>query len=89
VTLTNPYQTIDVGTKWNELHLVRNVFACPLKIGVYIDQCTDIGRIENVHFNPNFWTRMALKPGFPGLMKRAARNSSNVRGIAESSPDTA
>jgi len=66
VTLTNPYQAIDVGTKWNELHLVRNVFACPLKVGVYIDQCTDIGRIENVHFNPNFWTRMALKPGFPG-----------------------
>ncbi len=66
VTLTNPYQAIDVGTKWNELHLVRNVFACPLKVGVYIDQCTDIGRIENVHFNPNFWTRMALKPGYPG-----------------------
>ncbi len=66
VTLTNPYQAIDVGTKWNELHLVRNVFACPLKVGVYIDQCTDIGRIENVHFNPNFWTRMALKPAFPG-----------------------
>jgi hypothetical protein len=66
VCLTNPYQAIDVGTKWNELHLVRNVFACPLKIGIYIDQCTDIGRIENVHFNPNFWTRMALKPGFRG-----------------------
>lgn len=54
LTLTNPYQAIDLGTKWNELHLVRNVFACPLKIGVYVDQCTDIGRIENVHFNPNF-----------------------------------
>ena len=66
LTLTNPYQAIDVGTKWNELHLVRNVFACPLRVGVFIDQCTDIGRIENVHFNPNFWTRMALKPGFPG-----------------------
>jgi hypothetical protein len=66
VCLTNPYQAIDVGTKWNELHLVRNVFACPLKIGIYIDQCIDIGRIENVHFNPNFWTRMALKPGFRG-----------------------
>jgi hypothetical protein len=66
ITLTNPYQAIDVGSKWNELHLVRNVFACPLKIGVYIDQCTDIGRIENVHFNPNFWTRMALAPRFPG-----------------------
>jgi hypothetical protein len=66
LTLTNPYQAIDVGSKWNELHLVRNVFACPLKIGIYIDQCTDIGRIENVHFNPNFWTRMALAPRFPG-----------------------
>ena len=66
LTLTNPYQAIDVGTKWNELHLIRNVFACPLNIGVFIDQCTDIGRIENVHFNPNFWTRMALKPAFPG-----------------------
>jgi len=66
ITMTNPYQAIDAGTKWNELHTIRNVFACPLKIGVYIDQCTDIGRIENVHFNPNFWTRMALAPGFPG-----------------------
>ena len=65
VTMTNPYQAIDFGTCWNELHLIRNVFACPLKTGVYIDQCTDIGRIENVHFNPNFWTRMELKPGFP------------------------
>ncbi len=66
ITLTNPYQAIDAGTKWNELHLIRNVFACPLKTGIYIDQCTDIGRIENVHFNPNFWTRMGLKPGFAG-----------------------
>jgi hypothetical protein len=66
LTLTNPYQAIDAGTKWNELHLIRNVFACPLKTGVYIDQCTDIGRVENVHFNPNFWTRMALEPRYPG-----------------------
>ncbi len=65
MTLTNPYQALDFGTRWNELHIIRNVFACPLKIGVYIDQCTDIGRIENVHFNPNLWTRMALKPEYP------------------------
>jgi len=66
ITMTNPYQALDFGTKWNELHIIRNVFACPLKVGVYIDQCTDIGRIENVHFNPNFWTRMALEPKYPG-----------------------
>jgi len=66
ITITNPYQALDFGTKWNELHIIRNVFSCPLKIGVFIDQCTDIGRVENVHFNPNFWTRMALKPKYPG-----------------------
>jgi hypothetical protein len=66
VTLTNPYQAIDAGTRWNELHCIRNIFACPLKTGVYIDQCSDIGRVENVHFNPNFWTRMALEPRFSG-----------------------
>lgn len=66
MTLTNPYRAIDCGTRWNELHTIRNVFGCPLKMGVFINQCTDIGRIENVHFNPNFWTRMALPPGFPG-----------------------
>ncbi len=66
ITITNPYQALDFGTKWNELHIIRNVFACPLKIGVYVDQCTDIGRIENVHFNPNFWKRMALEPKYPG-----------------------
>jgi len=69
VTLTNPYQAIDCGTNWNELHTLRNIFACPLKTGIFIDQCTDIGRIENVHFNPNFWTRMALEPKFEGDIK--------------------
>ena len=65
VTLTNPYRALDLGTCWNELHTVRNVFACPLNIGVYIDRCTDIGRLENVHFNPNFWARMSPDLGDP------------------------
>lgn len=61
VTLSNPYKAIDFGTYPNELHHARNVFGCPLKVGVFIDRCTDIGRIENVHFNPNFWTRIDSK----------------------------
>lgn len=65
VTMTNPFQAIDTGSNWNELHLIRNVFACPLSIGIYIDRCSDIGRIENVHFNPNFWNRMAFEPKGP------------------------
>lgn len=65
VVMTNPYNAIDVGTYHNELHMIRNVFACPLNVGVYIDRCTDIGRVENVHFNPNFWKRSKLEPIFP------------------------
>ncbi len=66
VVMTNPYQAIDAGTYNNELHIIRNVFACPLKIGVYVDQVYDVGRLENVHFNPNFWKRSELPPKLSG-----------------------
>ncbi len=56
-TFVNPYKMIDFGTYLNELHYIRNCYGCPLKIGVHIDQCTDVGRIENVHFNPNYWSQ--------------------------------
>ena len=58
VTLVNPYMGIDFGTYPNEMHYIRNVYGCPLKIGVFVNKCTDIGRIENVHFNPNSYTRL-------------------------------
>jgi len=56
-TLLNPYMGIDFGTYSHEMHYIRNVYGIPLKIGVHLDKCTDIGRVENVHFNPNSWTR--------------------------------
>ncbi len=57
VTLLNPYKGIDFGTYPHEMHYIRNVYGIPLKVGVSLDKCTDIGRVENVHFNPNSWTR--------------------------------
>jgi hypothetical protein len=54
--LLNPYQAID-ATK-NERHLIRNISGQPLRLGVYVDSIYDIGRIENVHFNP-WWS---MKP---------------------------
>ncbi|MCD6350723.1 MAG: hypothetical protein J7M26_01280, partial [Armatimonadetes bacterium] len=60
VTLVNPYTGIDF-TQPHELHYVRNVFGCPLHLGVDVDHCTDIGRVENVHFNPHYWMRLATK----------------------------
>lgn len=65
IVITNPYKAIDAGSKVNELHFIRNVYACPLKIGIYVDQCYDVGRLENVHFNPNFWKRTGLEQTLP------------------------
>jgi len=57
VELLNPYNGIDATQ--NERHLIRDVHGQPLRRGILVDQIYDIGRIENVHFNP-WWS---VKPG--------------------------
>ena len=57
VELLNPYNGIDASQ--NERHLIRNVQGQPLRRGVFVDAIYDIGRIENVHFNP--WYSMKPK----------------------------
>ena len=57
VELLNPYNGID--TTGSERHLIRDVHGQPLRRGIYVDAIYDIGRIENVHFNP-WWS---MKPG--------------------------
>jgi hypothetical protein len=58
VELLNPYNGID-ATK-NERHLIRDVQGQPLRRGVWIDAIYDIGRVENVHFNPWWSQKKAL-----------------------------
>ena len=53
VELLNPYSGIDASR--NERHLIRNVHGQPLRRGILVDAIYDIGRIENVHFNP-WWS---------------------------------
>lgn len=50
IELLNPYQGIDASQ--NERHNIRNVTGQPLRRGIWVDAIYDIGRIENVHFNP-------------------------------------
>lgn len=75
-TFVNPYKAIDFGTYANELHMIRNCFGCPLRIGIHIDKCTDIGRIENVHFNPHYWGRAGSEgvPEWGELIKYIGEN---------------
>ena len=58
VELLNPYGGIDASR--NERHLIRNVHGQPLRRGILVDAIYDIGRIENVHFNPWWSTRPKL-----------------------------
>ncbi len=48
--LVNPFEAIHL--KRAARHLVRNVMGYPIWRGIYVDECYDIGRIENVHFWP-------------------------------------
>jgi hypothetical protein len=54
VLLVNPYQAVDFGTHPAGRHLIRGLYAQALYRGVFIDQCFDVGRIEDVHLWP-FW----------------------------------
>jgi hypothetical protein len=53
VEMLNPYNGIDATR--NERHLIRDVHGQPLRRGILVDSIYDIGRIENVHFNP-WWS---------------------------------
>jgi hypothetical protein len=55
VTLVNAFQGIWIGSHDGSLHLIRNVFGCVLRKGIFVDRTTDIGRIENIHFNTHYW----------------------------------
>jgi hypothetical protein len=61
LTLVNPYQGIRIGPGGNELHYVHNVYGTPLKVGIRYDSTTDIGRLENVHFSPDYWSNSGLE----------------------------
>jgi len=54
VLLVNPYQAVDFGTHPAGRHYIKGLYAQALHRGIFVDQCYDIGRIEDVHLWP-FW----------------------------------
>jgi hypothetical protein len=57
VELLNPYNGIDATQ--NNRHLIRDISGQPLRRGIFVNAIYDIGRIENVHFNP--WWSMSRR----------------------------
>ncbi len=56
VLLVNPYQAVDLGSAGGSRHYIRGLYGQPLQTGIWVDKCTDIGRIHDVHFWP-FWSQ--------------------------------
>ena len=56
VTLINAYNGIKIGPEYNQRHRIRSVVGCVLRRGIWVDNCYDIGRIENVHWSSDWWS---------------------------------
>ncbi len=56
VTFINSYNGIKVGPEPNVRHRIRSVVGCVLRRGLFVDNCTDIGRVENVQFHCHWWS---------------------------------
>ena len=82
VTLVNPYQGIVIGNHpENACYIIQNVYGSPLKTGISVEQISDVGRVDGVHFSPAFWENSGL-PDAP-KSNPSARNYiySNATGI--------
>lgn len=54
--MINSYNGIRIGPENNVRHRIRSVVGCVLRRGIFVDFCTDIGRIENVQFHCRWWS---------------------------------
>lgn len=60
VTLINSYNGIRIGPEGNVRHRIRSVYGCVLRRGVFVDACSDIGRIDNVQFHCHWWSAASV-----------------------------
>lgn len=58
ITLVNSYNAIRCGPENNGRHILRNIYGTALRRGLLVDYCTDIGRVENVHWHCHWWASL-------------------------------
>lgn len=74
ITLMNSYQGIRVGPALNCRHRLRSVHGCVLHKGILVDNCWEIGRIENCQFHPHWWSRDCVGGNLQKAMKYMQEN---------------
>jgi len=57
VVFVNAWLGLDSGTYPSEGHYISYISGAPLKCGVFVGNCSGEGWIENVQYNPHYWSR--------------------------------
>jgi hypothetical protein len=63
ITLVNSYNAIQCGPESNGRHVLRYVYGTALRRGLLVDNCSDIGRVENVHWHCHWWASLLKRSG--------------------------
>jgi len=74
VTLINSFNGIRVGPEPNVRHRIRSVYGCTLRRGIYVDNCTDIGRVENVQLHCHWWSQPEVGGNWDRVFEHMWRN---------------
>lgn len=74
LTLINDYNGIKVGPEPNVRHRIRSVYGCVLRRGLFVDACTDIGRVENVQFHCHWWSAASIGGNGEAVYKYMGEN---------------
>ena len=74
VTFINAYQAIQVGPDVSWRHRLRSIHGCVLRCGISVDNCRAMGRIENVHFHPHWWSHECVKGDFDKALAYVEQN---------------
>lgn len=77
LTLVNPYVAVR-GVPSSVAHHIKDLYATPLHEGIWIDVCTDVGRVLNSAFGPEYWEDAGL-PGSPRAADERAALRAHLR----------
>lgn len=69
ITLVNSYNGIRIGPEGNVRHRIRSVYGCVLRRGIFVDNCTDIGRLDNIQFHAHWWSGPEVRGDFRRVMQ--------------------
>jgi hypothetical protein len=60
ITFVNAYRGFACGPEGCALFFARNIYGTVLETGIKIDGTSDIGRMENIRFSPDYWAGSGL-----------------------------